>query len=202
MRNVVKVDLGDTFYHIYGRGASKRTIFKSESDYAVFLNLIKRYLSSKPQKDSSGRLYKSLASHIQLLAYCLMPNHFHLLVYQIDQTAMSSLMHAVLSSYSSYFNTKYGQSGSLLESPYKAVRVDDDRYLMHISRYIHRNPRDWRDYSYSSIHNYEGKRRQDWVKPSRIQELFPSFSHYIDFLEDLKSLKRDVKHGNFALANK
>lgn len=103
-RNVVKIDIPNTFYHIYARGHNKNVIFRDDDDYRVFLNLLKRYLNIVIEKDSSGRPYANLHDQIKLNCYCLMPNHFHLLIYQINEHAMSQLMKFIMVSYSRYFN--------------------------------------------------------------------------------------------------
>lgn len=78
-RNVLKVDIPDSYYHIYARGASRQEIFREAADYYVFLELFRRYLSPEEIKDSAGIPYTKLHNDIELLCYCLMPNHFHLL---------------------------------------------------------------------------------------------------------------------------
>lgn len=196
-KNVLKIDIPETYYHVYARGGSKLPIFLSEDDYAVFLNLLKRYLSPTPVRDKSGRQYPHLRGKLELLAYCLMPNHFHLLVYQHEPATMSALMQGLMTSYSRYFNTTHHRSGPLLESRYKAVPLTNQAYLEHITRYIHLNPKDWRDYSYSSIHSYLGTRNEDWLQPERILHLFKDTAEYLHFVNDYqdhKAMLDKIKH--------
>lgn len=196
-RNVIKIDVSDSYYHIYARGHGRQAIFREEEDYWVFLSLFKRHLSLEAANDNYGMPYVHLRDSIELLCYCLMTNHFHLLVYQKDEGAMQRLMRSVMTSYSRYFNKKYDSSGSLFESRYKASRISNDAYLMHISRYIHLNPREWRAYPYSSIHAYYGISRPEWLQPERIIELFTSLPHYADFLDDYEDYKaslEEIKH--------
>ena len=136
-RNVLKIDVAEQYYHVYARGASRQNIFLEPVDYEVYLKLFRRYLSSEEIRDSAGIPYTKLHESIELLCYCLMPNHFHLLVYQIDEGAMQRLMRGVMTAYSRYFNKKYQRSGSLFESRYKASLITSDTYLFHVSRYIH-----------------------------------------------------------------
>lgn len=96
---------------------------------------------------------------------------------------MSRLMRGIMTSYSMYFNKKYVQSGALFESRYKASRISSDPYLLHISRYIHLNPKDWMAYPYSSIHSYF-LGPPEWLQPRRVVELFGSLPKYADFLND------------------
>jgi putative transposase len=144
-RNILKIDIPHSYYHVYARGGSRQTIYNDAEDYSVFLNLFKRYLSKEPIKDPAGRKYPHFAESIELLAFCLMPNHFHILLYQHDEKTISSLMRGLMTSYSRYFNKKYNRSGPLFESRYKSSRISDDAYLMHISRYIHLNPKRWKN---------------------------------------------------------
>src|SRR5580765_1037556 len=143
-RNVLRTDAPERFYHVYARGHSKHRIFLDEHDYLFFLSLCERYLSSSEIKSSAGISYPNFYNKVDLAAFCLMPNHFHLLVYQHQQGALSDLMRSLMTSYSRYFNTKYKQSGALFESRYRSSLVSDDTYLEHISRYIHLNPKHWR----------------------------------------------------------
>lgn len=188
-RNVLKVDIADSYYHIYGRGGSKREIFLEDADYWYFLELFRRYLSPEEIRDSAGMPYAKLDDDIDLLCYCLMPNHFHLLVYQINAGGMQRLMRGVITAYSRYFNKKYDRSGQLLESRYKASMINSDAYLMHITRYIHLNPKQWQTYPYSSLELYAHPHTNDWLQEGRILELFNSRSEYMTFVEDYESVK-------------
>lgn len=198
-RNVVKLDLPETYYHIYARGASRKEIFLDEADYQVFLNLLKRYLSKKPTKDANGREYTNYYDAIELIAYCLIPNHFHLMAYQHDEKLITALMRAVLTSYSRYFNNKYDRSGPLFETRYKSSRISSDTYLMHISRYIHLNPKNWLAWQWSSRDYFLGKYSASWVRPTRVLELFHNspekyrqfVDEYVERRDELKALVED-----------
>lgn len=199
-RNVLKIDISDSYYHIYARGASRQKVFVDKTDYHVFLDLFRRYLSEEEIKDSAGIPYLKLYEDIELLGYCLMPNHFHLLVYQVNEHAMQRLMRGVMTAYSRYFNKKYKRSGSLFESRYKASRIDSDPYLMHISRYIHLNPKSWQDYPYSSLKYYLNGHDEDWLQESRIIELFKSRKEYAEFVADYESVKESLEMIKYELA--
>ncbi len=201
-RNVVKLDSQDSYYHIYARGHSRHKVFRDDEDFRVFMNLFKRYLSINEVNDNSGRPYSHLRGEIELLAYCLMQNHIHMLVYQIKQGAMSRLMRGVMSSYGVYFNKKYKRSGSLFETRYKASVISTDAYLIHISRYIHLNPGDWKAYPYSSIHAYFGIGMPDWLQPEKIIDLFGSTPVYADFLDDYTDYKKSLDEIKRTLADK
>ncbi|TAL14690.1 hypothetical protein EPN95_02190 [Patescibacteria group bacterium] len=196
-RNILKQNVADSYYHIYARGVNKQGIYPEAADYSFFLSLIKRYLSRSETKSTRGADYPKLYDDIELLAYCLMPNHFHLLVYQINPGSMQNLMRRIMTSYSGYFNRKYRRSGPLFESRYRASMVTSDPYLLHISRYIHLNPLNWREYNYSSLRPYLGQTPPDWLSIYKISQLYNSRERYLEFLEDYQDTRDDlaiIKH--------
>lgn len=190
-KNSVKQFIENGYYHIYNRGVEKRVIFLDEQDYAVFLSYLKRYLEPPQGSDP-----KSLAEEVNLLAFCLMPNHFHLLAKQITKNGITKLIRAVCTKYVMYFNKKYERVGTLFQGKYKAVMIDTDAYLLHLSRYIHLNPAypgsDPKSYEYSSFSYYLGKRNATWIKPNEILDFFKSakrigkkdYLSYQSFVED------------------
>jgi len=201
-RNVIKIDVEQSFYHVYARGHGRQRIFRDDEDYRVFLNLLKRHLSVNEVTDKYGKPYAHLRGQVELLSYCLMENHFHLLLYQSEKGAMTRLMRGVMTSYSSYYNKKYDSSGPLFETRYKASLISTDAYLMHISRYIHLNPTDWRAYPYSSISACFGIGGQtEWLQQDRIIELFGTLPVYADFLDDTEDYEKSLDDIKYELAN-
>lgn len=186
-RNVIKTNLPESYYHVYARGISKQKIFAEEADYLFFLSLFNRYLSKESLPFKADEKYQKLNDLVEVLSYCLMPNHFHILIYQIDEAGMSKLMHGVMTSYSRYFNIKYKRSGPLLESRYKASCILFEEYLLHITRYIHLNPEDWVDYPHSSLRAYLYDDGPSWLNKKRIIELYGSSVKYFGFLKDDKN---------------
>ncbi len=143
----------ESFYHVYNRGVAKMNIFDSDQDYAVFFNRIKENLFPELETeidDSKTKIStrrhtkykrKTLPSDsFSLVAYCFMPNHFHLLIKQNKEIPISKLINKVCTSYSKYFNLKYQRVGSLFQDQFKAVHVDTNEYLLWLSAYIHLNP--------------------------------------------------------------
>lgn len=183
-RNTDKVYVSDNFYHIYNRGVNKERIFNDEQDYRIFLNLLKRYLDEVQTSDEKGRVYKNLHDGLELVAYCLMPNHFHMLMYLHDTSAITSLMQGMTTAYSMYYNKKYGRVGHLFQGRFKAVMIDNDAYLQHISRYIHLNPVSYKTWPYTSLPYYLGSQSAGWIKPDRIMELFDTTEEYAQFVDD------------------
>lgn len=205
-RNRAKTYASNTFYHVYNRGVNKDAIFLEDEDYSVFLNLLKRYLSSRQIKDARGRPYDNLSKQVELLAYCLMPNHFHLLLFQNDAHGITRLLRRVMNSYVGYFNKKYNRLGHLFQDVYKASDIDNEAYLWHISRYIHLNPmdidQDWQAYPYSSIGYYLGKQKASWIRPKRILDMHEEQrGNYLDFLKDYQDYQKTLNDIKLYSAN-
>ncbi len=200
-RNAIKQYVPEAYYHVYARGASKQPIFLDANDFAYLQQLFARYLSDQPQKDKNGIVYPHYSDRIELLAYCLMGNHFHLLIWQRGYTDISQLMKSIMTSYSRYFNLKHKRSGSLFETRYKARHITDDSYLQHISRYIHLNPRYWRRYRNSSLQFYFNRSKPEWLKPGKIEELFGGLDEYVSFLRDYEDHKQAFDKLKNELAN-
>jgi len=203
-KNSLKKYVAGGCYHIYNRGVEKRPIFLDDMDYRMFLNLLKLTLSNPEEIENYDALrIRNKYDSVELLAYCLMPNHFHLLIKQLDESGMTELMRSIMTAYSSYFNRKYKIVGSLFQGRYKAALVDKDEYLVHLSRYIHMNPldeteSDLSEYPYSSYKYYLAGNYPKWLQPEAVTELFQGNGEYRKFVEDHKidSLK---KIGNLAL---
>lgn len=190
-KNTIKQYVENGFYHIYNRGVEKRDIFLDDQDYRVFLHLLKYYLSppldtnkwQHPLTSLTGfdpvriRQIQTLNKEIELLAYCLMPNHFHLLIKQLTIDGITKLLRKMLITYSMYFNRRYKRVGHLFQGVYKAVLIENDSYLLHLSRYIHLNPHELIgsnpvNYPYSSYQYYLGNKTADWIKPKFILDYF------------------------------
>ena len=185
-RNVNKPNVPDAYYHVYFRGAGKQVIFRDDADYHFFLSLFGRHLSCA-EKSSPFGIYPHLRGTVEILSFCLMTNHVHLLLYQAEADAMSRLMRSILTSYSRYFNKKYKRSGPLFETRYKASMVSSDTYLLHITRYIHMNPRYWKRYRRSSLRYYTGHEAPEWLQLKRILPMLPV--DYLGFCEEYQENK-------------
>lgn len=201
-KNSLKTYVEGGYYHLYNRGVEKRKIFLDDRDYKTFLYFLKRYLQPPDPKDLRFSKQRSLAGEINLLVYCLMSNHFHLLVKQETRDGITKLMNRIGTNYGMYFNKRYERVGSLFQGVYKAVLIDNGAQLLHLSRYIHLNPyeienRNFKrlaDYLYSSYGDYLGKRKTGWVKTEDILSYFRTerktelvdYSSYQSFVEDYK----------------
>ncbi len=206
-KNTKRLFVLDGIYHVYNRGVEKRNIFLEESDYLRFLNILKEALKKEIPTAMIGPHIKdpvqNFSDTITMLAYCLMPNHFHFLIQQQDEHSLHTFLKSVCTRYSMYFNKKYRRIGALFESVYKAILIDDDAYFLHISRYIHRNPiKLGVDLvtAHSSYAQYLGLKNISWVNPHIILSSFSSnipsqqtFTSYKSFVEDTDEAQKKVE---------
>ena len=215
MRNIRFVNEG--IYHVYNRSVEKREIFVDDQDRFRFIHdlfefndeapavnlyykrpLIQSY-EAKPRKIEQQK--RKLL--VEILAFVVMPNHFHLLLRQIKENGISNFMHKLGTGYTMYFNQKYERAGSLFQGTYKAILVNQEAHFIHLPYYIHLNPLDlkfpeWRDreiknykqamkflenYRWSSFLDYIGKKNF----PSVTQREFLN-----EFFEGPENYKKDV----------
>ncbi len=195
----------ESIYHVYNRGVERRMIFMDVQDYYVFLNRLRQLLDDPEtlkadMPDRKERL-KSFYGEVELLAFCLMPNHFHLLIYQHTENAIAEFMRALSTSYTMYFNKRYERVGSLFQGRYKARLVDSEPYWQHISRYIHLNPealgRDCTQYEYSSLHLYSTP-NIGWLRPEKVLAEYKSLEEYLTFVNDASG-HLDSLHQEYSL---
>jgi len=215
-RYIIKEYVAGGVYHAYNRGVDKRDIFLDEQDYNFFIFLIKSYILplDKQKTNSETRMQKAaFHGHIEILSYALMSNHYHLLIKQANERDLSDFMTALMTSYVSYFNKKYERTGPLFQGRYKAILVDNEDYLLHLSRYIHLNPVSTRPdlvdhdklqgpalsgrlrQGYTSYADYLNPNREgrEWVNPNIILDYFGNTNKdglckarsYKEFVEDL-----------------
>lgn len=172
-----------SYYHIYNRGISKQSIFLDGEDYKVFLSLFDRYLNpTTTQVDSDRNRYECFSSDIELQNFCLMGNHYHLLIHVNENTkSLSQFMKVLSASYTSYVNKRYDRIGPLFQSRYKSSRIVNDEHLLHVSRYIHLNPEFPLTYEYSSIHSLLSEDSYLWLNCGRLKAAIGNLN-YLDFL--------------------
>jgi putative transposase len=132
----------EEIYHIFNRGVEKRKIFLNDPDYFRFLDSIKEFNNSLPAwkaHDLSSRGEASTDSYIEIIAYCINPNHFHLIMKQLKKDGISLFMHKLGTGYSMYFNNKHKHSGVVFQGVFKAKHIDTNEYLLHLSAYVNCN---------------------------------------------------------------
>ncbi len=202
-RNSVKIYAEESYYHIYNRGVEKRRIFTDKQDYSVFLSYLKTYLSPKntnllqlvimspkttpkEKEDAEQQLHlKNYSEQVELLCYALLPNHFHLLIKQ-HANVINHFMNSLGTRYGMFFNRKHKRNGVLFEDVYKAVLVETDEQLIHLSRYIHLNPKRWFEKTRSnvdillpcSLPEYLSIRQTEWIKTHHILGYFSKTNQY------------------------
>jgi putative transposase len=123
MARPVRIAYPGAVYHVVCRGNNRQTIFRDDHDRKRYLERLSLYCKEKA---------------VELLCYCLLTNHVHL-VLETPQGNLSKMMQAFQTSYSVYFNQRHGRSGHVFEQRYKAFLVDQDNYLLEVSRYVHLN---------------------------------------------------------------
>ncbi len=225
-KNIIKLYVKNGYYHLYNRGVEKRIIFQDKQDYVVFMNYLKDYLlpkdtnllqsilasanSSSREKDKALKLLRlnNFSNQIDLVAFCLMPNHFHFLLKQNESDSIDRFMQSIGTRYTMYFNKKYKRIGPLYQDVYKAVLVESDEQFLHLTRYIHKQAlasqgvtlRSWGNtdvYGQSSSYDeFVGQRKNAWVKPEEVLAYFgknnPSLSYEKFVKEQDEELISDV----------
>lgn len=202
-------------YHVYNRGVERRPVFmdKKEHQRAVdllnyyrFANLPMRYsqlLSLPPQAQKAvwQRLRKEGIYEVNIFAYCLMPNHFHLILKQTNDGGISRFLANVSNSYTKYFNTKHRRVGSLFQGPFKAVHVETDEQFLHLTRYVHLNPvasfliklDDLESYSWSSFSEYMGENQTSICDTAWIQAHFATVQSYRKYVYDQAGYAQELE---------
>jgi REP element-mobilizing transposase RayT len=196
-RNTVRQDAAENYYHVYARGINKAAVFVEATDKEYFLYLLSRHLSNDAVANKQGYAYPHYKGQLELLAYCLMDNHFHLMFYQLEQGTLTAMMKSVTVAYTTYFNRKYKRSGPLFGGRFKASRIHEESYLLHVSRYIHLNPRRWKYFPYSSLVHIRKASEPEWLQTGRLLSQHASRQAYLEFVadyEDHKQILDKLKH--------
>lgn len=207
------------YYHVYNRGVNKQPIFQGRRDYKRTLETLEFYsfnsklrfskfllLSQEEKANFMDSLHKANNKLVDIVCYCLMPNHFHLLLSQLRNNGISKFMANLQNSFTRYFNTKHERIGPLLQGQFKAVLIEDDNQLLHVSRYIHLNPyssyvvkdlRGLEQYQWSSFPEYLGKLVIEICNKDMILSQFKDSEDYKKFVFDQADYQRkleEIKH--------
>jgi len=200
------------YYHILNRGNNKQSIFKDDRDIIRFLFLIlyfqspvnfchvnravSNYVKHSVFDISEETLKKIMDSrYVEIIGFSLMPNHFHLIVHELEEDGISRFMQRILNSHTKYFNTKNKTSGHLFQGPFKIIPVEEDNQLLYLSAYIHRNIREIERWT-NKEHLYPFSSYQDFIKENRwggllnpeiILNQFPSKEKYKSFVENSRA---------------
>jgi len=206
----------DEIYHIFNRGVEKRPTFtdKRELDRGIktldfyrFANLplkLSKFLvlSESEKTKFIQKVQADSQKLVQIICYCLMPNHFHFLVKQVKEKGVSIFAANFTNSYTKYFNTKHERVGPLFQGLFKAVRVESDEQLIHVSRYIHLNPvsaflirpDQLESYQWSSYLEYLDLSSEKIADKEIVLDLFSSKEKYRQFVLDQVSYARELEN--------
>lgn len=211
-------------YHIFNRGVARSEIFLHTKHYLRFIQLLEYYHYSnivmsystfkKLELSKRNKIFNTLKlkndPQVSVLSYCLMPNHFHILLRQERTYGISSFMRHVQDGYAKYFNIASKRVGPLYQSSFKAVRIESDEQLIHVSRYIHLNPataflvskEKLSTYAWSSLHMYieEPTSNVSLVDTNSILSFFRDKVAYKQFVYDQFDYQRalgKIKHLTF-----
>ncbi len=163
------------FFHIYNRGVNKNEIFFSERNYLYF---------------HQRMMNAHNPAAVEIIVYCLMPNHFHFILRQLQPSAISDFLKDVCDGYVKAINNERSRSGHLFEGKYKMKHINSDEYLLHLSRYIHLNPvraklvSSAEEWLYSSCREYYGLQQSKMVSTKVVLEQFGSSKEYRKFIEE------------------
>ena len=161
------------YYHIYNRGANQTSIFHEATNYLFVLGKIREYARK---------------NNIAVIAYCLMPTHYHILARQDGNEPAGNLPQLVFNSYTKAYNLKYFHSGTLFEGRFRAKPIQTKSHLLHLCRYIHGNPvkdglvADPADWQYSNYLDWIGERKGSLVDRDFIESQFDTAEEYKKFL--------------------
>jgi len=193
-------------YHIYSRGVEKRKVFINQSDYLRFVALL--YIMNQKEsfrienflRDKSHtikNIFKEKRGDqtlVSILGYCLMPNHFHLILYEHTEGGISKFMLKLLTAYSMYFNTKYERSGPLFIHPFRSEHISNESQYVYIFSYLHLNPisllqKDWKHNGIINqkeatifLQNYRFSSYLDFLRQDRLESLILNFSMIPEYI--------------------
>ncbi len=172
-----RILLDGGYYHVLTRGNDRKKIFRYKQDYNHFLKIIKKYLAK---------------FQVNILHYCFMPNHIHLLIQTQKAKDLPKFMQAILQVYASYFRKKYNSSGFVFQNRYKSYFIEKESYLLECARYIERNPiranmvGNLLDYPWSSFSFYARGTDNDIIKTEN-----PLYLEFVKTELDSKQRYRD-----------
>ncbi len=209
--SIRKVNLvSGEYYHIYNRGNSKQKIFLDNEDYFRFMSLLYACNSKNNfrifmlMKDESPYDFERGKEIVSIGAYCLMPNHFHILLTQTEDENISKFMQKLTTAYAMYYNRKYKHTGGLFEGKFKSKHAKDDRALKYLFSYIHLNPvkliqKDWKEIGIKDkkealehLNNYKYGSYLDCLEVERIQNKILNLESFPEYFPDKKSFEKEI----------
>ena len=204
-------------YHIFNRGIASQPIFSSVYDYRRFIELIDYYRYTSPTlrfsfyrrlPDKKKQKYyydmkNNKSPQIEIFAYCLMPNHYHFVIKEINGNGISKFIANLQNSYAKYFNIRNNRTGSLFSEMFKNVRVDKDEQFIHLVRYIHLNPltsyiikkpEELDNYPWSSLPFYLFNSSSEFLERKLLLSYFKNIKELDKFTKDQIGYQRQIHH--------
>lgn len=197
------------YYHIYSRGVEKRKIFMGVRDYDRFVALL--YIMNQNasfkmdnflqrSKNNLKDIFKEEREKtlVSILGYCLMPNHFHLILYEHTEGGVTKFMGKILTAYSMYFNTKYERSGPLFTHPFRSEHINSESQYMYIFSYLHLNPlsildKKWKENGIKNkkeakkfLEKYQHSSYQDFLEVNRVESAIIDFSMISKYIKNME----------------
>jgi len=201
-KNTVKIYTPDTAFHVYNHGVEKRRIFEDAQDYEKFQNYLNVYLSppkiihEKEPLLRANLVKNNLFGAADLLAFCLMPDHFHLLIFQKSANGITRLMKQIATAYSMYFNKKYNRVGALFQGTFKGAPVQTAEQLLYLTRYIHKHPLErgvsLKDFRWSSYTAYIGPETLPFISPRKILDFLKNNNPGLSYENFVEKEKEDT----------
>lgn len=200
MRKIIFTN--NNYYHIYNRGVDKRRVFLRNGHFKRFIETISNLLEmGTAQSNLFTRQDSAFNNRLKFISYCLMPNHYHFILKQTEDGAISDFMHALNTSYTKYFNLNNNRTGRLFEYTFKAVYVETEEQLLHLSRYIHLNPfsagivSDLEEYYWSSYKAFIGVKNEKLCDKGEVLDLFKAdpYKEYRQFVMDEIDYKQQIE---------
>lgn len=208
--------INNEVYHILNRGISFQPTFSNKREYQRAVQTIFYYqniqpplkysrflsLSNEKRFEILKRLKKQRKFLVEVIAYCLMTNHFHLLLRQVEDSGISKFVSNFTNSHTRYSNTRNERKGPLFQGKFRAVRIESDEQLLHVSRYIHLNPyssyvirslKELEDYPYSSFPEYIGKSKNKLCDKDVVLDQFDNSESYKKFVFDQADYQRKLE---------
>lgn len=203
-------------YHVFNRSVASQPVFQTKREYQMFINTIEYYhfidinsrfsyyqrLEDELKKQALDSLYKTSGTRVDIYAFCLMPNHYHLLVKQNVDNGISTFISRIQNSHAKYLNTKTKRIGALYQSPFKGKLIETDEQFTHVTRYIHLNPltsyilddpEQLMNYPWCSYGDYLNIFNRRFITKEQLISHYSSLEDFSKFTSDRVYLQRDLE---------
>lgn len=203
-------------YHVFNRSVAQQPIFRNKRECEIYTNLLEYYRFSNPPFRFShysrlnseekikilDNLYRKNKFLLDIYSFCLMPNHYHLLVSQTNNSGIMNFVRLCQNSYARYLNIKTKRYGSLFQSPFKATRIETDEQFIHVARYIHLNPittyllnnlEETKSYKWSSYIDYLSATPRKFINTNFLMRLFKNKERFEKFTQDNLDYQRKLE---------